>query len=200
MDWECQQRLRQHPVVINAENISYNNVTIPTKCMENSIYRDVTFAVSKTLWIGHRGFGILFFGAAKQNWSTLDRWISSISGGEEWNNSEAWWWLSDALGMFSFLWHWKPAVESKVDSVRLQEILQENIMYVWGRPFCSTVIPSMPQSPPSHGFKWLPQSPDLNSIDSLYWDLKVVAAQKPKNSKLEAIAEGKWAKISQEHF
>lgn len=49
--------------------------------------------------------------------------------------------------------------------------------------------------------EWLPQSPDLNSTESLYWDLKkVVAAQKPKNSKLEAIAEGECAKISQEHF
>ncbi|KAF7653672.1 hypothetical protein LDENG_00080200 [Lucifuga dentata] len=48
--------------------------------------------------------------------------------------------------------------------------------------------------------EWSSQSPDLNPIENLRWDLKkAVAARKPKNiNELEAIAHEEWGKIPQE--
>ncbi|KAI4891327.1 hypothetical protein NFI96_013318 [Prochilodus magdalenae] len=45
--------------------------------------------------------------------------------------------------------------------------------------------------------KWPSQSPDLNPIENLWWDLKkAVAVRKPKNvTELEAFAHEEWAKI-----
>ncbi|KAI5624440.1 hypothetical protein C0J50_15962, partial [Silurus asotus] len=45
--------------------------------------------------------------------------------------------------------------------------------------------------------KWPSQSPDLNPIENLWWDLKkAVAVRKPKNvTELEAFAHDEWAKI-----
>uniref|UniRef100_A0A8C5Q6T5 Tc1-like transposase DDE domain-containing protein n=1 Tax=Leptobrachium leishanense TaxID=445787 RepID=A0A8C5Q6T5_9ANUR len=46
-------------------------------------------------------------------------------------------------------------------------------------------------------FEWPSQSPDLNPIENLWWDLKkAVAVRKPKNvTELEAFAHDEWAKI-----
>ncbi|KAF7646787.1 hypothetical protein LDENG_00182360 [Lucifuga dentata] len=48
--------------------------------------------------------------------------------------------------------------------------------------------------------EWPSQSPVLNPIENLWWDLKkAAAARKPKNiNELEAIAREEWAKIPQE--
>uniref|UniRef100_A0A8C5MZ74 Transposase Tc1-like domain-containing protein n=1 Tax=Leptobrachium leishanense TaxID=445787 RepID=A0A8C5MZ74_9ANUR len=45
--------------------------------------------------------------------------------------------------------------------------------------------------------EWPSQSPDLNPIENLWWDLKkAVAVRKPKNvTELEALAHDEWAKI-----
>uniref|UniRef100_A0A8C5LTT1 Tc1-like transposase DDE domain-containing protein n=1 Tax=Leptobrachium leishanense TaxID=445787 RepID=A0A8C5LTT1_9ANUR len=45
--------------------------------------------------------------------------------------------------------------------------------------------------------EWPSQSPDLNPIENLWWDLKkAVAVRKPKNvTELEAFAHDEWAKI-----
>ena len=50
--------------------------------------------------------------------------------------------------------------------------------------------------------EWPSQSPDLNPIESLWWDWKkAVAVCKPKNiSELKAFAHEEWAKIPQEHY
>jgi len=49
--------------------------------------------------------------------------------------------------------------------------------------------------------QWPSQSHDLNPIENLWWDLKVVVpANKPKNiTGLEAIAHEEWVKIPQKH-
>lgn len=48
--------------------------------------------------------------------------------------------------------------------------------------------------------EWPSQSPDLNPIENLWWDLKkAVGARKPKNiSELETFAHEEWAKIPKE--
>ncbi|KAI4887171.1 hypothetical protein NFI96_004172 [Prochilodus magdalenae] len=45
--------------------------------------------------------------------------------------------------------------------------------------------------------EWPSQSPDLNPIENLWWDLKkAVTVRKPKNvTELEAFAHEEWAKI-----
>ncbi|KAI8522083.1 hypothetical protein Bbelb_018370 [Branchiostoma belcheri] len=48
--------------------------------------------------------------------------------------------------------------------------------------------------------EWPSQSPDLNPIENLWWDLKkAIAARKPKNiAELETFAHEEWAKIPKE--
>ncbi|KAF7645443.1 hypothetical protein LDENG_00204490, partial [Lucifuga dentata] len=75
------------------------------------------------------------------------------------------------------------------DETKLELFGPMDQRYVWRRKNKSWKI-----------LEWLSQSPDLNPIENLWWDLKkAVAARKPKNiNELEAIAHEEWTKIPQE--
>ncbi|XP_062279112.1 meprin A subunit beta-like [Scomber scombrus] len=106
-------------------------------------------------------------------------------------------------------------VEGKMDSIKYQEILGENVMpsvrkLKLGRhwtfqqdndpKYTSKSTKAWFQKKSWKILEWPSQSPDLNPIENLWWDLKkVVAARKPKNiSELKAFAHEEGAKIPQE--
>ena len=102
-------------------------------------------------------------------------------------------------------------VEGEMDSLKYQEILGENVMWKlklgchWTLQLdndpkhTSNSTKAWLQKKSQKILQWPSQSPDLNPIENLQWDLKVaVAASKPKNiTELEAIAHEEWAKIPQ---
>ena len=151
----------------------------------------------------------------KQNWTFSGRWISGMSRGRGWSThwkerpacSEAWWRLSDALG----------SACGGQDGFKYQEILGENVMPSVRKLNLERHWTFQQDQDPKHTSKstkawfqkkswkileWSSQSPDLNLIENLWWDLKkVVAARKPKNIiELKAFAHEEWVKIPQEHW
>ena len=106
-------------------------------------------------------------------------------------------------------------VEGKMNSIKYQEILGENVMPSVRKLKLGRHWTFQQDNDPKHTSKstkawfqqrswkileWPSQSPDLNPIENLWWDLKkAVAKRKPKNIReLEAIACEEWAKIPQE--
>ena len=72
-----------------------------------------------------------------------------------------------------------------MNSINYQEILVVNVMQ------------SVTKLKLGRCWKWPSQSPDLNPIENLWWDLKkAVAARMPKNvNELEAFTHEEWAQI-----
>ena len=106
-------------------------------------------------------------------------------------------------------------IEGKMNSIKYQEILAENVMPSVRKLKLWRHWTFQQDNDPKHTSKstkawfqkkswkileWPSQSPDLNPIENLWWDLKkAVAKRKPKNIReLEAIACEEWAKIPQE--
>lgn len=106
-------------------------------------------------------------------------------------------------------------VEGIMNSIKYQDILQKNVMPSVRQLKLGRRWTLQQDNDPKHTSKstkvwiqkkswnlleWPSQSPDLNPIENLWWDLKkAVAARKPKNLKeLEAFAQEEWAKIPQE--
>ncbi|KAF7646122.1 hypothetical protein LDENG_00193360 [Lucifuga dentata] len=89
-----------------------------------------------------------------------------------------------------------------MESIKYQEILGENVMLSVRKLKLGRHWTFQQDNYPKHASKskWLSQSPDLNPIENLWWDLKkAVEACKPKNiNELEAIAHEEWAKIPEE--
>uniref|UniRef100_A0A3B4ZPX8 Tc1-like transposase DDE domain-containing protein n=1 Tax=Stegastes partitus TaxID=144197 RepID=A0A3B4ZPX8_9TELE len=103
-------------------------------------------------------------------------------------------------------------VQGTMNSINYQEILGANVMQSVTKLKLGRRWTFQQDNDPKHtskstmawlqtkGWKileWPSQSPDLNPIENLWWDLKkAVAARKPKNiSELEAFAHEEWAKI-----
>jgi len=104
-------------------------------------------------------------------------------------------------------------VEGKMDSWKYQEILGENIMLSVRKLKLGHHWTLQQDNEPKHTSNstkasWLQkkfwkiqpcssQSPDLNPVENLWWDLKkAVAADKPKNiTELKAIAHEEWDNI-----
>ncbi|KAF7650394.1 hypothetical protein LDENG_00126560 [Lucifuga dentata] len=88
-----------------------------------------------------------------------------------------------------------------MDPIKHQEILEENVMPSVRKLKLGHHWTFQQDNYPKHASKskWPSQSPDLNPIENLWWDLKkAVAAREPKNiNELEATAQ-EWAKIPQE--
>ena len=103
-------------------------------------------------------------------------------------------------------------VQGTMNSLQYQEILEENVMESVTNMRLGRHWTFQQDNDPKHTSKstrawlkmkgwnileWPSQSPDLNPIENLWWDLKkAVAARKPKNvTELEAFAHEEWAKI-----
>ena len=103
-------------------------------------------------------------------------------------------------------------VQGTMNSLQYQEILEENVMESVTNLRLGRRWTFQQDNDPNHTSKstrawlkmkgwnileWPSQSPDLNPIENLWWDLKkAVAARKPKNvTELEAFAHEEWAKI-----
>lgn len=103
-------------------------------------------------------------------------------------------------------------VQGTMNSLQYQEILEENVMESVTNLRLGRRWTFQQDNDPKHTSKsttawlkmkgwsvleWPSQSPDLNPIENLWWDLKkAVAACKPKNvTELEAFALEEWAKI-----
>lgn len=107
-------------------------------------------------------------------------------------------------------------VKGTMNSLLYQEILEENVMESVRNLRLGRRWTFQQDNDPKHASKstrewlkkkgwnileWPSQSPDLNPIENLWWDLKkAVAARKPKNlTELEAFAREEWAKIPVDH-
>uniref|UniRef100_A0A8C5PZP6 Tc1-like transposase DDE domain-containing protein n=1 Tax=Leptobrachium leishanense TaxID=445787 RepID=A0A8C5PZP6_9ANUR len=103
-------------------------------------------------------------------------------------------------------------VQGTMNSLQYQEILDDNVMQSVTNLRLGRRWPFQQDNDPKHTSKstrawlqikgwnileWPSQSPDLNPIENLWWDLKkAVAVRKPKNvTELEAFAHDEWAKI-----
>ncbi|KAI4871408.1 hypothetical protein NFI96_000872 [Prochilodus magdalenae] len=107
-------------------------------------------------------------------------------------------------------------VQGTMNSLQYQEILEENVMSHVSESVTNLRLGRrwtfQQDNDPKHTSKstrawlnmkgwnileWPSQSPDLNPIENLWWDLKkAVAVRKPKNvTELEAFAHEEWAKI-----
>ena len=103
-------------------------------------------------------------------------------------------------------------VEGIMDSVKYQDILAKNVTLSVKKLKLGHHWTFQQDNDPKHASKstkawlekkgwklleWPSQSPDLNPIENLWWDLKkAVAARRPKNiADLETIAHEEWAKI-----
>ena len=106
-------------------------------------------------------------------------------------------------------------VEGKMDSIMYQEILEKNVVSSVRELKLGRRWWLQQDNDPKHRSKstqawlrrkswnvldWPSQSPDLNPIENLWWDLKkAVASCKPRNlTELEAFAMEEWAKIPKE--
>ncbi|KAI4900273.1 hypothetical protein NFI96_023147 [Prochilodus magdalenae] len=103
-------------------------------------------------------------------------------------------------------------VQGTMNSLQYQEILEENVMESVTNLRLGRRWTFQQDNDPKHTSKstrawlnmkgwnileWPSQSPDLNPIENLWWDLKkAVPVRKPKNvTELEAFAHEEWAKI-----
>uniref|UniRef100_A0A8C5MA01 Reverse transcriptase domain-containing protein n=1 Tax=Leptobrachium leishanense TaxID=445787 RepID=A0A8C5MA01_9ANUR len=103
-------------------------------------------------------------------------------------------------------------VQGTMNSLQYQEILDDNVMQSVTNLRLGRRWTFQQDNDPKHTSKstrawlqikgwnileWPSQSPDLNPIENLWWDLKkAVAVRKPKNvTELEAFAHDEWAKI-----
>uniref|UniRef100_A0A8C5M7V7 Transposase n=1 Tax=Leptobrachium leishanense TaxID=445787 RepID=A0A8C5M7V7_9ANUR len=103
-------------------------------------------------------------------------------------------------------------VQGTMNSLQYQEILDDNVMQSVTNLRLGKRWTFQQDNDPKHTSKstrawlqikgwnileWPSQSPDLNPIENLWWDLKkAVAVRKPKNvTELEAFAHDEWAKI-----
>uniref|UniRef100_A0A8C5PID1 Transposase n=1 Tax=Leptobrachium leishanense TaxID=445787 RepID=A0A8C5PID1_9ANUR len=103
-------------------------------------------------------------------------------------------------------------VQGTMNSLQYQEILDDNVMQSVTNLRLGRRLTFQQDNDPKHTSKstrawlqikgwnileWPSQSPDLNPIENLWWDLKkAVAVRKPKNvTELEAFAHDEWAKI-----
>uniref|UniRef100_A0A8C5LJZ5 Transposase n=1 Tax=Leptobrachium leishanense TaxID=445787 RepID=A0A8C5LJZ5_9ANUR len=103
-------------------------------------------------------------------------------------------------------------VQGTMNSLQYQEILDDNVMQSVTNLRLGRRWTFQQDNDPKHTSKstrawlqikgwnileWPSQSPDLNPIENLWWDLKkAVAVCKPKNvTELEAFAHDEWAKI-----
>uniref|UniRef100_A0A8C5PQH3 Transposase n=1 Tax=Leptobrachium leishanense TaxID=445787 RepID=A0A8C5PQH3_9ANUR len=103
-------------------------------------------------------------------------------------------------------------VQGNMNSLQYQEILDDNVMQSVTNLRLGRRWTFQQDNDPKHTSKstrawlqikgwnileWPSQSPDLNPIENLWWDLKkAVAVRKPKNvTELEAFAHDEWAKI-----
>uniref|UniRef100_A0A8C5R501 Transposase n=1 Tax=Leptobrachium leishanense TaxID=445787 RepID=A0A8C5R501_9ANUR len=103
-------------------------------------------------------------------------------------------------------------VQGTKNSLQYQEILDDNVMQSVTNLRLGRRWTFQQDNDPKHTSKstrawlqikgwnileWPSQSPDLNPIENLWWDLKkAVALRKPKNvTELEAFAHDEWAKI-----
>uniref|UniRef100_A0A8C5MIC2 Transposase n=1 Tax=Leptobrachium leishanense TaxID=445787 RepID=A0A8C5MIC2_9ANUR len=103
-------------------------------------------------------------------------------------------------------------VQGTMNSLQYQEILDDNVMQSVTNLRLGRHWTFQQDNDPKHTSKstrawlqikgwnileWPSQSPELNLIENLWWDLKkAVAVRKPKNvTELEAFAHDEWAKI-----
>ena len=126
------------------------------------------------------------------------------------------WRVSDAVEVICFYWNWEsPTYWRRHDSIRYQDILAKNVNPSVKKFKLGCQYTSQQDNDPNHasistkawldkkGWKVLerpPQSPDLNPIENLWWDLKkAVAARRPTGiADLETIAQEERAKIPTE--
>ncbi|KAI4876531.1 hypothetical protein NFI96_000478, partial [Prochilodus magdalenae] len=174
----------------------------------------------KVMWTSHKGFGTVYCGQMKlELFGTMDQryvWRRKNQAYEQKNTlptvkhgggSVMLWgcFASNGTGKLQ-------RVQGTMNSLQYQEILEENVMESVTNLRLGRRWTFQQDNDPKHTSKstrawlnmkgwnileWPSQSPDLNPIENLWWDLKkAVAVRKPKNvTELEAFAHEEWAKI-----